>query len=173
MRFTGKRHPFKIVYRAGFTDEGLITALDVELYSNGGCSADLSFAVLERAMLHGENAYFVPNISIMGRVCKTNLPSNTAFRGFGGPQGVAGMENVIEEIAAALGMDALEIRQANCYGIEDRNVTPYGQIVRNNTLPELFSSLRRECDYDSRRRNRAKIQRGIHRRICAEWPCRR
>jgi xanthine dehydrogenase large subunit len=151
MRFTGKRHPFKVIYRAGFTNEGIITALDVELYSNGGCSADLSFAVLERAMLHSENAYFVPNISILGRVCKTNLPSNTAFRGFGGPQGVAGMENVIEEIAASLGVDALEIRQANCYGIEDRNMTPYGQIVRNNTLPELFSSLRRECDYDSRR----------------------
>jgi xanthine dehydrogenase large subunit len=152
MRFTGKRHPFKIIYRAGFTNEGLITALDVELYSNGGCSMDLSMAVLERAMLHSDNAYFVPNISIMGRICKTNLPSNTAFRGFGGPQGVAGVENIIEEIAAALGMDALEVRQANCYGIEDRNVTPYGQTIRNNTLPELFSSLRRECDYDSRRK---------------------
>lgn len=151
MRFTGKRHPFKIIYRAGFTHEGLITALDLELYSNGGCSADLSVAVLERAMLHSDNAYFVPNISIMGRICRTNLPSNTAFRGFGGPQGVSGVENVIEEIAAALGLDALEIRRANCYGIDDRNTTPYGQIVRNNTLPELFSSLRRECDYDSRR----------------------
>jgi xanthine dehydrogenase large subunit len=151
MRFTGKRHPFKIIYRAGFTREGLITALDLELYSNGGCSTDLSMAVLERAMLHSESAYFVPNISIFGRVCRTNLPSNTAFRGFGGPQGVAGIENIVEEIAVALGVDALEIRQANCYGIEDRNTTPYGQVVRNNTLPELFSSLRRECDYDSRR----------------------
>jgi xanthine dehydrogenase large subunit len=151
MRFTGKRHPFRINYRAGFTNEGRITALELELYSNGGCSTDLSFAVLERAMLHSDNAYYLPNISILGRVCKTNLPSNTAFRGFGGPQGVAGTENVIEEIAHALGRDALDIRRANCYGIEDRNVTPYGQIIRNNTLPELFASLRRECDYDSRR----------------------
>ncbi|MGD0463404.1 MAG: xanthine dehydrogenase molybdopterin binding subunit [Tepidisphaeraceae bacterium] len=151
MRFTGKRHPFKVVYRAGFSREGIITALDTKLYSNGGCSTDLSIAVMERAMLHGDNAYFIPNISIEGRICRTNLPSNTAFRGFGGPQGVAGIENVIEEIAQALGIDALDVRQANCYGTEDRNTTPYGQIVRNNTLPVLFSSLRRDCDYDSRR----------------------
>ena len=155
MRFTGKRHPFKIVYRAGFTNAGMITALDVELFSNGGCSADLSFAVLERSMLHSDNAYYLPNVRIVGRVCKTNLPSNTAFRGFGGPQGVAGIENLIEEIAAVAGRDALDVRQNNCYGIDDRNVTPYGQTVRNNTLPELFSSLRKECDYDARR-ERAK-----------------
>ena len=151
MRFTGKRHAFKIVYRAGFTREGIITALETKLYSNGGCSVDLSMAVLERAMLHTDNAYFLPNVSIEGRVCRTNLPSNTAFRGFGGPQGVAGIENIIEEIAQTLAIDPLEVRQANCYGIESRNVTPYGQIVRNNTLPELFSSLRRDCDYDARR----------------------
>jgi xanthine dehydrogenase large subunit len=157
MRFTGKRHPFKIVYRVGFTREGIITALDTRLYSNGGCSADLSFPVLERAMLHTDNAYFIPNISIEGRVCKTNLPSNTAFRGFGGPQGVAGTENIMEEIAEFLEVDALEVRQANCYGVEDRNVTPYGQVVRNNTLPELFSSLRRDCDYDSRRQSMRKF----------------
>jgi xanthine dehydrogenase large subunit len=157
MRFTGKRHAFKVVYRAGFSRDGIITALDTKLYSNGGCSTDLSMAVLERAMLHSDNAYFIPNISIEGRICKTNLPSNTAFRGFGGPQGVAGMENVIEEIALALGIDALEVRRANCYGIENRNVTPYGQVVRNNTLPELFSSLRRDCDYDSRRESVRKF----------------
>jgi xanthine dehydrogenase large subunit len=152
MRFTGKRHPFKIIYRAGFDGNGLITAMDVELFSNGGCSSDLSFAVLERAMLHSDNAYYLPNVRIVGRVCRTNLPSNTAFRGFGGPQGVAGIENVIEEIAVKLRRDALNVRQANCYGIEDRNVTPYGQTVANNTLPELFSTLRKQCDYDARRR---------------------
>jgi len=151
MRFTGKRHPFKIVFKAGFTREGVITALDTKLYSNGGCSLDLSMAVLERAMLHTDNAYFVPNISIEGRICRTNLPSNTAFRGFGGPQGVAGMENILQEIGRTLGIDPLDVRIANCYGGEGRNVTPYGQIVRNNTLPELFSSLRRDCEYDTRR----------------------
>lgn len=152
MRFTGKRHPFKGVYKAGFNADGRITALDVQLYSNGGCSTDLSFAVLERAMLHTDNAYYLPTVRITGRICKTNLPSNTAFRGFGGPQGVAVIETVIQEIAVTLGMDALDVRQANCYAIDDgRDVTPYGQVVRNNTLPELFATLRSNCDYDARR----------------------
>jgi xanthine dehydrogenase molybdopterin-binding subunit B len=90
-----------------------LTALDLNLFSNGGCSTDLSFAVLERAMLHSDNAYHLPNVRIEGRVCRTNLPSNTAFRGFGGPQGVAGIENVMQEIALALGIDACDVRQAN------------------------------------------------------------
>jgi len=151
MRYTGKRHPFKALYKAGFTGEGLITSLDVKLYSNGGCSTDLSFAVLERSMLHLDNAYFLPNVRIEGRVCRTNLPSNTAFRGFGGPQGISVVENVIQEIAGTLRIDALEVRQRNCYGVEPRNVTPYGQMVTNNMLPELFRQLRDECQYDRRR----------------------
>jgi xanthine dehydrogenase large subunit len=151
MRFTGKRHPFKGVYQVGFDDEGRINAMDVELYSNGGCSTDLSFAILERAMLHIDNAYYLPNARVVGRVCKTNLPSNTAFRGFGGPQAVATIENIVEEIAGVLRRDALDVREVNCYGVEDRNVTPYGQVVRNNMLPELFATLRSECEYDQRR----------------------
>ena len=90
-------------------------------------------------------------MKIEGRVCRTNLPSNTAFRGFGGPQGIAVIENLMEEIAAKLGVDAMEVRQRNCYGINDRNTTQYGQLIRNNVLPELFRTLRDECDYDSRR----------------------
>ncbi|MGH7179230.1 MAG: molybdopterin cofactor-binding domain-containing protein, partial [Tepidisphaeraceae bacterium] len=121
MRFTGKRHPFKCWYKVGFTKSGQITALSIDLYSNGGCSADLSPSVLERAMLHTDNAYFIPNIEINGRVCKTNLPSNTAFRGFGGPQGVANIENIIESISQFLGIDSFQIRKLNCYGIDDRN----------------------------------------------------
>jgi xanthine dehydrogenase large subunit len=165
MRYTGKRHPFKGAYKAGFTRDGRITALDVQLHSNGGCSTDLSMAVLERAMLHSDNAYYLPNVRVTGRICRTNLPSNTAFRGFGGPQGVAVIENVMEEIAARLGMDALDVRQANCYGstplatdgADERNVTPYGQVVRNNTLPELFQSLRDDCCYDARRADIARL----------------
>jgi len=152
MRFTGKRHPFKAVYRAGFNKDGIITAIDVKLYSNGGCSTDLSFAVLERSMLHLDNAYYLPNVRIEGRVCRTNLPSNTAFRGFGGPQGISVIENVIEEIAAVLKIDPLNVRQANSYGIESRNVTHYGQRLTNNVLPALFQTLREECNYDARKR---------------------
>lgn len=157
MAFTGKRHPFKAFYKAGFDDGGRLTALDVQLFSNGGCSTDLSFAVLERAMLHSDNAYYLPAVRITGRVCKTNLPSNTAFRGFGGPQGVAVIENIMEEIAQKLEIDALDVRQRNCYGVEERNVTPYGQLVRNNTLPELFETCRRECDYERRRKEIEKF----------------
>ena len=151
MRWTGKRHPFKSVYKVGFASDGRITAIDVRLFSNGGCSLDLSSAVLERAMLHTDNAYFLPNLRVTGRVCRTNLPSNTAFRGFGGPQGVAATEHVMHEIAHKLDVDALDVRRVNCYGVDGRNVTPYGQVVRNNTLPELFDALRDECDYDARR----------------------
>jgi xanthine dehydrogenase large subunit len=157
MRVTGKRHPFQGRYKVGFDSDGRITALHLDLFSNGGCTADLSPSVLERAMLHSDNAYFLPNVRITGRVCRTNLPSNTAFRGFGGPQGVANIENIIEEIALRLGKDPLDVRQLNCYGIDERNTTPYGQIVRNNTLPRLFAQLRESSEYDRRRREIAQF----------------
>ena len=151
MRFTGKRHPFKSWYKVGFNRDGAIAGLAVDHFSNGGCSADLSPSVLERAMLHTDNAYFVSHVRITGRVCRTNLPSNTAFRGFGGPQGVACVESIIESVARALRVDALEIRRRNCYGSGDRAVTPYGQVVANNTLPEIFEKLARSSDYARRR----------------------
>jgi xanthine dehydrogenase large subunit len=150
MHATGKRHPFRNRYRVGFTALGEIVALKVELHSDGGAYADLSPAVLARAMTHAENAYFIPNIEIRGRVCRTNMPPNTAFRGFGGPQGVATMENILEEIAAFLGKDALDVRRINCYGDEPRNTTPYGQPVENNTLPRLFDELSAKVDYAAR-----------------------
>jgi xanthine dehydrogenase large subunit len=152
MRFTGKRHPFLGKWAVGFDSSGRIHALSVELFSNGGCTCDLSPSILERAMLHSDNAYFIPHFKVVGRVCKTNLPSNTAFRGFGGPQGVANTENVMEAIADHLGIDALDVRQANCYGIHERNITPYGQRVDNNTLPRLFQQLRESSNYNQRRR---------------------
>jgi xanthine dehydrogenase large subunit len=151
MAITGKRHPYQSRYRVAFTPDSLLTALRVEFWSNGGFSADLSLAVLERTMLHAENAYYIPNIDIAGTVCRTNLPSNTAFRGFGGPQGVAAMENVIEEVAAFLGLDAFEVRRRNCYGVGERNVTPYGQVVENNTLPRVLDRLAETSRYRERR----------------------
>ncbi|MDP9192082.1 MAG: xanthine dehydrogenase molybdopterin binding subunit [Acidobacteriota bacterium] len=150
MHATGKRHPFRNDYRVGFTRSGEITAFKVDFYSDGGAYADLSPAVMARAMTHAENAYFLPNIEIRGTVCRTNLPPNTAFRGFGGPQGVANIENVMEEIAAFLKKDALDVRRANCYGVETRNTTPYEQVVERNTLPRLFTELEASTDYRAR-----------------------
>ncbi len=152
MHATGKRHPFENRYRVGFTSTGEIVAMKVDLYSDGGAYADLSPAVMARAMTHAENAYYIPDVEIRGTVCRTNSPPNTAFRGFGGPQGVATMENIIEEIAATLKRDALEIRRANCYGVDTRNVTPYQQVLENNTLPRLFAELTDQCDYAARMR---------------------
>ncbi|HKR66797.1 MAG TPA: xanthine dehydrogenase molybdopterin binding subunit [Thermoanaerobaculia bacterium] len=150
MHATGKRHPFQNKYRVGFSRSGEITGMVVDFYSDGGAFADLSPAVMARAMTHAENAYFIPNIEIRGTVCRTNMPPNTAFRGFGGPQGVATMENILEEIAATLKKDPIDVRRVNCYGVDTRNVTPYGQIVRNNTLPRLFTELEERCDYRAR-----------------------
>lgn len=152
MAITGKRHPFKSWYTFGFARDGRITALKVDHFSDGGCSTDLSPSVLERAMLHTDNGYFLPNARISGRVCRTNFPSNTAFRGFGGPQGVAVIENVMEEIAQKLGLDPLEVRRRNLYDGPGRDTAPYGQIVRNNVLPKLVEQLQATSDYDRRRR---------------------
>ena len=106
---------------------------------------------MERTLLHAENAYWLPNCEFTGRVCRTNLPSNTAFRGFGGPQAVAAIENVIESIAAHLQVDACHVRRLNCYGKRTNNVTPYGQEVTKNTLPAVFDRLIESSDYAARR----------------------
>jgi len=150
MRITGGRHPFQNDWKVGFDDDGVISAMRVDFYSDGGAYADLSPAVMGRAMTHAENAYFIPNVEIHGTVCRTNYPPNTAFRGFGGPQGVINIENILEEIAVYLKLDPLDVRTRNCYGIDDRNVTPYGQTLKNNTLPRLFRDIRERADYDRR-----------------------
>jgi xanthine dehydrogenase molybdopterin binding subunit len=149
---TGKRHPFLIKYEAGFDKQGVISAVKVEQNSDGGAATDLSFAILERAMLHADNAYYIPNMSIKGRVWKTNLPSNTAFRGFGGPQGMAAMETIIDRIARFLHKDSAEIRYKNFYGINERNITPYGQTVENNHLFILYEQLMESSQYKKRRK---------------------
>lgn len=154
MIMTGKRNPFENIYRVGFDDEGRILALDAELYSDGGAYADLSTAIMERALLHIDNAYYIPNIRVKGIVCRTHFHPHTAFRGFGGPKGVATIERIIEEIAHKLNKDPLDIRKLNCYTDKNqRNVTPYGQTVENNMLPQLFDQLEKECDYRKRRKD--------------------
>ena len=159
MQITGGRHPFQNDYRVAFTRDGLITAAAIDFFSDGGAYADLSTAVMGRAMTHADNAYFIPNMEINGTVCRTNHSPNTAFRGFGGPQGVATIENIIEEIALRLGRDPLAIRMKNCYGVDDRNVTPYGQPVTNNTLPRLFTECSERAEYHTRRTEVARFNR--------------
>ena len=148
---TGKRHRFLMRYEAGFTDDGLITYVDVEQNADAGSSTDLSMAILERAMMHAENAYYVPNIRIIGNAWFTNLPSNTAFRGFGGPQGMVVIEEIIDRIARKLGKDARELRKLNFYGIDERNEAPYGQIVENTLLHTLYDQLLETSEYEKRR----------------------
>ena len=148
---TGKRHRFLIRYEAGFDSDGKIQAVKVELNSDGGAATDLSFAILERAMLHADNAYYIPNMQVIGRVWKTNLPSNTAFRGFGGPQGMAGMEQIIDRIARQLKKDAAEIRQINFYGLQKNNITHYGQEVEKNRLFLIYDQLMQSSEYQKRR----------------------
>jgi xanthine dehydrogenase molybdopterin binding subunit len=152
MIMTGKRHRFLTRYEAGFDDEGTFQAVKMELNSDAGAATDLSFAIMERAMFHCDNAYYVPNMSILARVWKTNLPSNTAFRGFGGPQGMAAMEEIVDRIARYLHKDTSEIRLRNFYGLETNNVTHYGQVVENNRLPLIFDQLMKSSEYAARRK---------------------
>lgn len=150
MQTTGKRHPFQTDYRIGFDEEGRILGAEIQLFSDGGAYADLSTSVLERAMLHSDNAYFLPTAFISGRICKTHTPPNTAFRGFGGPQGVAVIEHLLEQIAQYLKLDAYDVRRRNCYQ-GDNDHTPYGQKVENNVIPELFDTLYETAAYRERR----------------------
>ena len=150
MIITGKRNPFRIEYQCGFDTDGRIIAMDAMLHADGGAYADLSTAIMERAMLHCDNAYFIPNMRVRGQVCRTNFHPHTAFRGFGGPKGVALIESVIEDIARIVGRDALDVRMLNCYG-PGQDMTPYGQRVEDNHLPELFATLTERCAYRARR----------------------
>lgn len=148
---TGKRHRFLSRYEIGFDAIGRILAYKIELNADAGSSTDLSRAILERAMLHSDNAYFIPDVSITGKAWKTNLPSNTAFRGFGGPQGMAVIENAIDRIARMLHKDPVLIRYLNFYQHEDKNLTPYGAKVENNRLSLLYDKLIISSEYFERR----------------------
>lgn len=151
-KMTGKRHRFLIKYKAAFDENGLISAVDFEQNADAGATSDLSMSILERAMLHAENSYYIPNMRIIGHAWKTNLPSNTAFRGFGGPQGIAAMETIIDRIARTLKKDAAEIRNTNFYALFERNVTPYGQKIENNRLPKIWEQIIETSEYFARRK---------------------
>ena len=151
MIMTGKRHNFLNRFDVGFDDNGAITAITHQLAAQCGNSPDLSDAIVDRAMFHCDNSYYLPNVTIDGLRCKTHTVSNTAFRGFGGPQGMLAMESVIDEIAFALGKDPLEIRKRNLYGGAGRDVTPYHQQVTAFSLPQIIEQLENESDYWRRR----------------------
>lgn len=148
---TGKRHPFLVKYKVGFSKTGKIEALETELHSNAGSSTDLSMAIIERAMLHAENSYYIPNIKIVGTVWRTNIPSNTAFRGFGGPQAIAAIENIIDRIARFIQTDAADVRLLNFYKKDTENTTPYQMTFENNQLELIWHKIMKISNYRQKR----------------------
>jgi len=168
MIMTGKRHPFENNYTVGFDENGQIKGINIEVNGNCGYSPDLSDAIVDRAMFHSDNAYFLDQATVTGNRCKLNTVSHTAYRGFGGPQGMMTIEMVMDEIARHLGKDPLEIRKINLYGGEGRNQTHYHQEVEHNNLAEIIGTLEESSDYQARRKainefnaNNAILKKGI------------
>jgi len=151
MVMTGKRHPFYIEYDVGFDDSGRLQGIRLDLAGNCGYSPDLSNSIVDRAMFHADNSYYLGDATVNGHRCKTNTASNTAYRGFGGPQGMVAIEEVMDCIARYLGKDPLEVRKANYYGKTERNVTHYYQTVEHNMLEEMTADLEASSDYAARR----------------------
>ena len=156
---TGKRHPFRIDYEVGFDAQGRIGGIHFMLAGDCGFSPDLSTGVNDRAMMHADNCYYLENVSILSHRCKTNTVSHTAFRGFGGPQGIMGIEHVMDEIARHLGHDPLAVRRQNFYGVTSRNVTPYGMMVEDNIIADLVDELATSAGYAARRKEIAAFNR--------------
>jgi len=159
MTATGKRHDFLAKYEVGYDDEGRITAMEGDFAARCGFSADLSGPVTDRALFHADNTYYYPNVLLRSLPLKTNTVSNTAFRGFGGPQGLVVAERIIEEIAYALGRDPLEIRKINFYGDKGRDTTPYHQKIEDNIIGRLVSQLEKSSGYAKRRKAILKYNR--------------
>ena len=147
---TGKRHDFFSDYEVGFDDNGRIDGIRFILASRCGMSPDLSMAINERALLHIDNAYFLKDIEVKNYLCKTNTASSTAFRGFGGNQGMMAIENVIDNIARYLEKDPAEVRKINFYGKKNNNTTHYGMKIKDNVINELFEELKIKSDYKNR-----------------------
>ena len=168
MLITGKRHPFSHDYQAAYDAQGQLLGLRSVQMAHCGHSADLSGPVADRAIFHTDNAYFLPAADITSYRCKTNTQSHTAYRGFGGPQGVLLIEAVMGDIARDLKLDPLDVRLRNLYGVQDRHTTPYGMRVEDNILHPLMTRLADDCHYRTRRAALAEwnaqhnvIQRGI------------
>ena len=147
---TGKRHEFFSEYEVGFNDDGVIKGLKINLSSNCGMSPDLSAAINERALLHLDNAYYISDIEVTNYLCKTNICSSTAFRGFGGNQGMMAIENIVDNIARYLKKDPLEIRKKNFYQNNKKNITHYGMSIQDNVINEIFRKLAKKSNYKKR-----------------------
>ncbi|MBQ5946551.1 xanthine dehydrogenase molybdopterin binding subunit [Massilia sp. ST3] len=160
MLVTGKRHCFHYLYEVGYDESGRILAAKVDMVTRAGYSADLSGPVATRAVCHFDNTYYLSDVEIRAACGKTNTQSNTAFRGFGGPQGAIAIEYVIDEIARNLGRDPLDIRRLNFYGRSERNVTPYGQEIVDNVIHELVAELESSSEYRARRAAIDEFNRG-------------
>lgn len=150
MEVTGKRHDFLLQWDAGVDDDGRVLAVDMTLAARCGWSVDLSPGVVSRALSHADNAYFYPHVRLTGLFCKTNTQSNTAFRGFGGPQGMMAAEAMMDHIARTLALDPVAVRRRNFYG-PGRDLTPYHQTVEHFRLPAMLDSLLASSDYERRR----------------------
>jgi xanthine dehydrogenase molybdopterin binding subunit/xanthine dehydrogenase small subunit len=158
MVLTGKRHPFLARYRVGFDEQGQILAAEVNLWSDGGWALDLSESICDRALFHLDNAYYIPNASFSGRVARTNTVSNTAFRGFGGPQGMLVIEDAIDRIARELNILPEIVRERNLYrGDGATNTTPYGQELDDERIQAIWAALRSSAALDRRRASIARF----------------
>jgi len=150
MTATGKRHNFKVFFTVGFTATGKLLALDIKLLSNGGNVLDLSGPVMTRALTHLDNCYFIKSLKAVGYVCKTNTVSNTAFRGFGGPQGMLTIENILYSVSQFLNRPIDEIRKVNFYSSQNGLKTPYGQIVKNPRIEKILNEIKKLSNYNER-----------------------
>ena len=157
---TGKRHDFYSEYEVGFDELGVIKGLKLKLASRCGISPDLSEAINERALLHIDNAYYLENVLVENYLCKTNTASNTAFRGFGGNQGMMAIENIIDHIATSLKKDSAEIRRRNFYQKKRKNITHYNMKIEDNVIQEIFDQLIKSSNYKSRQLSIKKFNKG-------------
>jgi xanthine dehydrogenase large subunit len=148
---TGKRHHFETAYDVGFDDQGRILGIELHLAQGCGPVAELSTSILDRALFHSDNCYFLEHCTIAGYPCKTNTQNNTAYRGFGGPQGMIGIEHIIDDIARTLNLDPVDVRKVNLYGHTDRNTTPYHQVVNDNIAGEVIDKIEASSDYRKRK----------------------
>ncbi|MDQ4120066.1 MAG: xanthine dehydrogenase molybdopterin binding subunit [Acidobacteriota bacterium] len=153
MILTGKRHGFLAHYKVGFNRDGKLISLFCELFADGGWSLDLSPPVLSRAMVHIDNAYYIPNVEVFGRIARTNKTSNTAFRGFGGPQGMIVIEDILDRIARTLNLPPEVVRERNFYhGAGETNTTPYGQEIFDNRIERVWDEVKTNADFDQRKK---------------------